>query len=68
MELVAARNNNKTILHIPGMLAKIMKDKYVIAVPGLSRKTTTTAMIVSIFGHFSTDATVIVVDIKLLSK
>ncbi len=60
VELVAARNNNKTILHRSGILAEIMKDKYVIAVSGSSGKTTTTAMIASIFDHSNTDATVIV--------
>ncbi len=60
VELVAARNNNKTILHRSSILAEIMKDKYVIAVSGSSGKTTTTAMIASIFDHSDTDATVIV--------
>ncbi|MGL9717249.1 MAG: UDP-N-acetylmuramate--L-alanine ligase [Wolbachia sp.] len=60
VELVAARSNNRTILHRSDMLAEIMKDKYVIAVSGSSGKTTTTAMIASIFHHSSIDATVIV--------
>jgi UDP-N-acetylmuramate--alanine ligase len=60
VELVAARDNNKTILHRSDILAEIMKDKYVIAVSGSSGKTTTTAMIASIFDHSGTDATVIV--------
>ncbi|WCR57624.1 MAG: UDP-N-acetylmuramate--L-alanine ligase [Wolbachia endosymbiont of Ctenocephalides felis wCfeJ] len=59
VELVAARDNNKTILHRSDILAEIMKDKYVIAVSGSSGKTTTTAMIASIFDHSGTDATVI---------
>jgi UDP-N-acetylmuramate--alanine ligase len=60
VELVTARDNNKTILHRSDILAEIMKDKYVIAVSGSSGKTTTTAMIASIFDHSGTDATVIV--------
>ncbi len=60
VELVTARNNNKTILHRSDILAEIMKDKYVIAVSGSSGKTTTTAMIASIFDHSNIDATVIV--------
>ncbi|AZU37098.1 UDP-N-acetylmuramate--alanine ligase [Wolbachia endosymbiont of Bemisia tabaci] len=60
VELVAARNNNKTVLHRSDMLVKIMKGKYVIAVSGSSGKTTTTAMIASIFDHSGADATVIV--------
>ncbi|WP_353282396.1 UDP-N-acetylmuramate--L-alanine ligase [Wolbachia endosymbiont (group A) of Myopa testacea] len=60
VELVTARNNNKTILHRSDILAEIMKDKYVIAVSGSSGKTTTTAMIASIFDHSGIDATVIV--------
>ncbi|NSM56361.1 UDP-N-acetylmuramate--L-alanine ligase [Wolbachia endosymbiont of Atemnus politus] len=60
VELVAARDNNITILHRSDILAEIMKDKYVIAVSGSSGKTTTTAMIASIFDHSSIDATVIV--------
>ena len=50
VELAAARDNNKTILHRSDILAEIMKDKYVIAVSGSSGKTTT-AMIASIFDH-----------------
>lgn len=61
MELVTGRNNNKTILHRSDILTEIMKDKYVIAVSGSSGKTTTTAMIASIFDHSNIDATVIVV-------
>jgi UDP-N-acetylmuramate--alanine ligase len=60
VELVAARDNNKTILHRSDILAEIMKDRCVIAVSGSSGKTTTTAMIASIFDHSGTDATVIV--------
>ncbi|QKX03344.1 UDP-N-acetylmuramate--L-alanine ligase [Wolbachia endosymbiont of Litomosoides sigmodontis] len=60
VELVAARDGNKAILHRSGILAEIMKDKYVIAVSGSSGKTTTTAMIASIFDHSGVDATVIV--------
>ncbi|MGL9732519.1 MAG: UDP-N-acetylmuramate--L-alanine ligase [Wolbachia sp.] len=60
VELIAARNNNKTILHRSDILTKIMKDKYVIAVSGSSGKTTTTAMIASIFDYSGIDATVIV--------
>ncbi|WP_265033172.1 UDP-N-acetylmuramate--L-alanine ligase [Wolbachia endosymbiont (group A) of Sicus ferrugineus] len=60
VELVTARNNNKTILHRSDILTEIMKDKYVIAVSGSSGKTTTTAMIASIFDHSNIDATVIV--------
>ncbi len=60
VELVTARNNNKTILHRSDILTEIMKDKYMIAVSGSSGKTTTTAMIASIFDHSNIDATVIV--------
>ncbi|MFP3016096.1 MAG: UDP-N-acetylmuramate--L-alanine ligase [Wolbachia sp.] len=60
VELVTARNNNKTILHRSDILTEIMKDKYVIAVSGSSGKTTTTAMIASIFDHSGIDATVTV--------
>jgi UDP-N-acetylmuramate--alanine ligase len=60
VELVAARDNNKTILHWSDILAEIMKDKYVIAVSGSSGKTTTTAMIASNLDHSGTDTTVIV--------
>ncbi|WP_341812144.1 UDP-N-acetylmuramate--L-alanine ligase [Wolbachia endosymbiont (group A) of Conops quadrifasciatus] len=60
VELVTARNKNKTILHRSDILTEIMKDKYVIAVSGSSGKTTTTAMIASIFDHSNIDATVIV--------
>ncbi|NEV49303.1 UDP-N-acetylmuramate--L-alanine ligase [Wolbachia pipientis] len=60
VELVTARNNNKTILHRSDILTEIIKDKYVIAVSGSSGKTTTTAMIASIFDHSNIDATVIV--------
>ncbi|AWW50867.1 UDP-N-acetylmuramate--L-alanine ligase [Wolbachia endosymbiont of Folsomia candida] len=51
VELVAAKNNNKTILHRSDILAKLLKNKYVIAVSGSSGKTTTTAMIASIFDY-----------------
>ncbi|MGL9725791.1 MAG: UDP-N-acetylmuramate--L-alanine ligase [Wolbachia sp.] len=60
VELVAARSNNQTILHRSDILVEIMKNKYVIAVSGSSGKTTTTAMIASIFDHSGADATVIV--------
>uniref|UniRef100_A0A1A9VKB5 UDP-N-acetylmuramate--L-alanine ligase n=1 Tax=Glossina austeni TaxID=7395 RepID=A0A1A9VKB5_GLOAU len=60
VELITARNNNKTILHRSDILTEIMEDKYVIAVSGSSGKTTTTAMIASIFDHSDIDATVIV--------
>ncbi|WP_264703980.1 UDP-N-acetylmuramate--L-alanine ligase [Wolbachia endosymbiont (group A) of Volucella inflata] len=60
VELIAAKNNNKTVLHRSDILAEIMKGKYVIAVSGSSGKTTTTAMIASIFDHSNIDATVIV--------
>jgi UDP-N-acetylmuramate--alanine ligase len=60
VELIAARNNNKTILHRSDILAELLRNKYVIAVSGSSGKTTTTAMIASIFDHSGTDATVIV--------
>lgn len=60
VELITARNNNKTILHRSDILTEIMKDRCVIAVSGSSGKTTTTAMIASIFDHSNIDATVIV--------
>ncbi|WP_265026657.1 UDP-N-acetylmuramate--L-alanine ligase [Wolbachia endosymbiont (group A) of Bibio marci] len=60
VELIAAKNNNKTILHRSDILAELLRDKYVIAVSGSSGKTTTTAMIASIFDHSNVDATVIV--------
>lgn len=60
VELIAAKNNNKTVLHRSDMLAEIMKGKYVIAVSGSSGKTTTIAMIASIFDHSGIDATVTV--------
>ncbi len=60
VELVTARNNNKTILRRSDILAELLRDKYVIAVSGSSGKTTTTAMIASIFDHSNIDATVIV--------
>ncbi|WP_265042889.1 MULTISPECIES: UDP-N-acetylmuramate--L-alanine ligase [unclassified Wolbachia] len=60
VELIAAKNNNKTILHRSDILAELLRDKYVIAVSGSSGKTTTTAMIASIFDHSNIDATVIV--------
>ncbi|WP_264705066.1 UDP-N-acetylmuramate--L-alanine ligase [Wolbachia endosymbiont (group A) of Gymnosoma rotundatum] len=60
VELIAAKNNNKTVLHRSDILAEIMEGKYVIAVSGSSGKTTTTAMIASIFDHSNIDATVIV--------
>ncbi|WP_353278402.1 UDP-N-acetylmuramate--L-alanine ligase [Wolbachia endosymbiont (group A) of Udea olivalis] len=60
VELIAAKNNNKIVLHRSNMLAELLRDKYVIAVSGSSGKTTTTAMIASIFDHSSIDATVTV--------
>ncbi|WP_375316322.1 UDP-N-acetylmuramate--L-alanine ligase [Wolbachia endosymbiont (group A) of Colletes cunicularius] len=60
VELVPARSNNKTILHRSDILTEIMKDRCVIAVSGSSGKTTTTAMIASIFDHSGIDATVTV--------
>ncbi|GKS79363.1 UDP-N-acetylmuramate--L-alanine ligase [Wolbachia pipientis] len=60
VELIAAKNNNKIVLHRSDMLAELLRDKYVIAVSGSSGKTTTTAMIASIFDHSSIDATVTV--------
>ncbi|WP_395463423.1 UDP-N-acetylmuramate--L-alanine ligase [Wolbachia endosymbiont of Cantharis cryptica] len=59
VELVAARSNNKIVFHRSDILAEIMKDKYVIAVSGSSGKTTTTAMIASIFDHSSRPLSVI---------
>ncbi|MDG7056242.1 MAG: UDP-N-acetylmuramate--L-alanine ligase [Wolbachia endosymbiont of Meromenopon meropis] len=59
VELVAARDKKKVILHRSDILTKIMRDKYVIAVSGSSGKTTTTAMIASIFDSSGIDATVI---------
>ncbi|WP_246214308.1 UDP-N-acetylmuramate--L-alanine ligase [Wolbachia endosymbiont of Cruorifilaria tuberocauda] len=53
VELVMARDSNRTILHRSDMLAKIMKNKYVIAVSGSSGKTTTTAIIASILDYSS---------------
>ncbi|WP_353273694.1 UDP-N-acetylmuramate--L-alanine ligase [Wolbachia endosymbiont (group A) of Ennomos erosarius] len=60
VELIAAKNNNKIVLHRSDILAELLRDKYVIAVSGSSGKTTTTAMIASIFDHSNIDATVIV--------
>ncbi|WP_341816590.1 UDP-N-acetylmuramate--L-alanine ligase [Wolbachia endosymbiont (group A) of Agelastica alni] len=60
VELIAAKNNNKTVLHRSDILTEIMKDRCVIAVSGSSGKTTTTAMIASIFDHSGIDATVTV--------
>ncbi|WP_341814629.1 UDP-N-acetylmuramate--L-alanine ligase [Wolbachia endosymbiont (group A) of Chalcis sispes] len=60
VELIAAKNNNKTVLHRSDILTEIMKDRCVIAVSGSSGKTTTTAMIASIFDHSNIDATVTV--------
>ncbi|WP_265040940.1 UDP-N-acetylmuramate--L-alanine ligase [Wolbachia endosymbiont (group A) of Calamotropha paludella] len=60
VELIAAKNNNKIVLHRSDMLAELLRDKYVIAVSGSSGKTTTTAMIASIFDHSGIDATVTV--------
>ncbi|WFW29657.1 MAG: UDP-N-acetylmuramate--L-alanine ligase [Wolbachia endosymbiont of Menacanthus eurysternus] len=60
VELIAARDNRKIILHRSGILSEIMRDKYVIAVSGSSGKTTTTAIISSIFDYSGINATVIV--------
>lgn len=60
VELIAAKNNNKIVLHRSDILTEIMKDRCVIAVSGSSGKTTTTAMIASIFDHSGIDATVTV--------
>jgi UDP-N-acetylmuramate--alanine ligase len=60
VELIAAKSNNKTILHRSDILVELLRNKYVIAVSGSSGKTTTTAMIASIFDHSSIDATIIV--------
>ncbi len=60
VELVAARKANKVIMRRSEILAKLMEDKYVIAVSGSSGKTTTTAMIASILDCAGVDATVIV--------
>ena len=60
VELIAAKESNKVILHRSEILAEILKGKYVIAVSGSSGKTTTTAMISSIFDYSDTNATVIV--------
>ncbi len=60
VELIAAKNNNKIVLHRSDILTEIMKDRCVIAVSGSSGKTATTAMIASIFDHSGIDATVTV--------
>jgi len=60
VELIAARENNKVVIHRSDILVELMKNKYTIAVSGSSGKTTTTAMIASIFDHSNIDATVIV--------
>ncbi len=60
VELIAAKNNNKIVLHRSDILTEIMKDRCVTAVSGSSGKTTTTAMIASIFDHSGIDATVTV--------
>lgn len=60
VELTEAKKNNKIILHRSEILAELTKDKYTIAISGSSGKTTTTAMIASIFDHSNIDATVIV--------
>lgn len=60
VELIAARENNKIVIHRSDILAKLAKNKYTIAVSGSSGKTTTTAVIASIFDHSNIDATVIV--------
>ncbi|WP_333023744.1 UDP-N-acetylmuramate--L-alanine ligase [Wolbachia endosymbiont of Pentidionis agamae] len=60
VELVAARNNNKIILHRSNILADLTKGKYVIAVSGSSGKTTTTAKISSILDYSEINASVII--------
>ncbi|OEY86695.1 UDP-N-acetylmuramate--L-alanine ligase [Wolbachia pipientis] len=60
VELIAAIEANKTVMHRSEILAKLMEGKYVIAVSGSSGKTTTTAMIASILDSAGIDATVIV--------
>jgi UDP-N-acetylmuramate--alanine ligase len=60
VELVAARESNKVVIHRSDILAELTKNKYTIAVSGSSGKTTTTAMIASIFDHSNIDTTVIV--------
>jgi len=60
VELIAARENNKIVIHRSDILAELTENKYTIAVSGSSGKTTTTAMIASIFDHSNIDATVIV--------
>jgi len=60
VELVAARISNKLILNRAEILVELLKEKYVIAVSGSSGKTTTTAMISSIFDHSNTNATVLI--------
>ncbi|VVC46328.1 Mur ligase, central,Mur ligase, C-terminal,Mur ligase, N-terminal catalytic domain,UDP-N-acetylmuramate-- [Cinara cedri] len=60
VELIAARENNKVIIHRSDILTELMKNKYTIAVSGSSGKTTTTAMLASIFDHSNIDPTVIV--------
>ncbi|QKX02594.1 UDP-N-acetylmuramate--L-alanine ligase [Wolbachia endosymbiont of Dirofilaria (Dirofilaria) immitis] len=69
IELVTARDTNRIILHRSDILAKIMKDKYVIAVSGSSGKTTTTAMIASILDYSNGPLSVIqVTDTKTKKK
>ncbi|MBV0899474.1 MAG: UDP-N-acetylmuramate--L-alanine ligase [Wolbachia endosymbiont of Fragariocoptes setiger] len=60
IELIEAKKSNKVIIHRSEVLANLTKNKYTIAVSGSSGKTTTTAMIASIFDYSSIDASVIV--------
>ena len=60
VELIAAKKSNKITIHRSEILANLTKNKYTIAVSGSSGKTTTTAMIASIFDYSSIDASVIV--------
>ncbi|MDN5248225.1 MAG: UDP-N-acetylmuramate--L-alanine ligase [Wolbachia endosymbiont of Tyrophagus putrescentiae] len=59
VELVAARENNKVVMHRSEILAELAEDKYTIAVSGSSGKTTTTAIVASIFDYSNVDAIVI---------
>lgn len=60
VELIAAKEMNKVIVHRSEILAELTQNKYTIAVSGSSGKTTTTAMIASIFDHANIEATVVV--------
>ncbi|MDD9335792.1 MAG: Mur ligase domain-containing protein [Wolbachia sp.] len=59
VELIAARNMGKIVIHRSDIFAELVRDKYVIAVSGSSGKTTTTAMIASIFDHSNRSLSVI---------